>query len=632
MRKKIIALFAAAAVSMNGLVIPAYADEDEDQKFSDFMDTQFKETMESDYMTMHYSVKDWEAMGLTKPDLVVDEISDDMYEKNIEENNKVLDELKKFDYDALSDIHQHDYDAVKFACEKSNAVNAYPDLDFYFGPNGVTDNLITNFTEFTFYQKEDFDDYLTVLASVPDYLDDVLDLTKEQAEKGFFMTDTALDDVVSSIADFTAKTDDNELIASFDEAVDAFSGIEEAEKESYKEKNRDLVLNSYIPAYEKVSDELEKLKGSRQNDGGISGFENGQEYYAALAQYQTSTDETVQELFDDCTDFLKQKIEEYMELMDENQNNPFYENEQVAFTEPDSILKHLSENLEEFPDSGSMNYTAEYLDDSVANDTVVAYYVSNPVDDYSSNRIKINKSAIDNDNDLYVTLSHEGMPGHMYMFSYYNTLKPAYLRETMSFLGYTEGWAQYAETVAVKSSGLSEAAQDDLMLNDELNYVLDAAVDLAYNGLGYDQKEIGRWMNSLGLNSNGASSIITYVGDRAGMLLPYGIGMMKFIEYRDAAEEALGDSFDPVSYHQIILDNGPRTFTSVESDLNAYIQEKGGSGLSIEHKESSGEKAIRIADKESSPAVYYVTGGVIAALAVLIFTRLHHFRKDNPLQ
>ena len=41
-------------------------------------------------------------------------------------------------------------------------------------------SLITNFTEFVFYKQEDIDDYLSVLESVPAYIEGALEVTRTQ--------------------------------------------------------------------------------------------------------------------------------------------------------------------------------------------------------------------------------------------------------------------------------------------------------------------------------------------------------------------------------------------------------------------------------------------------------------------
>ena len=98
------------------------------------------------------------------------------------------------------------------------------------------------------------------------------------------------------------------MIKIFDENIDAFDGLSAEEKEAYKKKNREIVLNAYIPSYEKVAEELQKLKGSRKADYNVSSLDGGSEYYAALARYKTSIDADVETILDICTQYIEKSV------------------------------------------------------------------------------------------------------------------------------------------------------------------------------------------------------------------------------------------------------------------------------------------------------------------------------------
>ena len=57
----------SAAMICTANLIPVQADEG--KSFDSFLEDEFVTAMESDYMTMHYQVKDYEALGITKPEL-----------------------------------------------------------------------------------------------------------------------------------------------------------------------------------------------------------------------------------------------------------------------------------------------------------------------------------------------------------------------------------------------------------------------------------------------------------------------------------------------------------------------------------------------------------------------------------
>ena len=154
-------------------------------------------------------------------------------------------------------------------------------------------------------------------------------------------------DTESDISKFTEKTDDNQLIVIFDEAMDAADFLTDEQRADYKAKNRDLVLNSYIPAYAKAGEELEKLRGSANYEGGLCNYSNGgKEYYEALARSKSSTSLSVQEQFDFLNSFISDQVTEMINLYRKDPNiYDEFDSETVDVTSPEDILNQLQNNL-----------------------------------------------------------------------------------------------------------------------------------------------------------------------------------------------------------------------------------------------------------------------------------------------
>lgn len=628
MIKRIINSVVGISLSIGMLCTPINADE----SFSDFEDALFKDLMESDYTSMHYALKDYEKLNIEKPELNVGDASWEDYEETVEESQAYLDELHEFDYDSLTDTEKKDYQTIEAYLYQQINLNSYPYFDWAFNSStGVIDNLLTTFTEFVFYEKEDFDDYLEVLASVPDYLDQCLENTKKQAEKGYFLTDTMLQDTEDAIDKFVEKTDDNELIRIFDENVDAFDGLSDSEKKTYKEKNRDIVLNSYIPAYKKVGEELLKLKGSRDGEYNVSSLEDGADYYQAYAQYQTSMNTDVDTMLDVCTQFLNQSIIEFYDLVSSHSDEI---NEEINLESAEDILSYLEQHLDNFPELQKVDYNVKYLDPSVASDSVVAYYLTPPIDDIQENVIKVNGDNISDTTDLYIALSHEGFPGHLFQFNYYYSTNPANIRTQITMMGYQEGWAMYASSQALSVSNLNTYSSEYQKLNNEINYVLDAAVDLGVNGLGWSTSDISDYLNNLGLSEDSAKSLYDYVTEYPGVLLSYGVGVAMFELLQDKAENALGDDFDQKEFNTVILNDGPRTFELVEEDVNAYCGIENTDDNNIFKHISYSEKPDSSSQSNTNKSVNWILYGTIGvgimAIGAISIIMIIKSRKDNP--
>ena len=604
-------------VSSSGIV--GYADNSD---FDEFLTDEFRDRMEGDYLTFHYGIKDYNSFDLEKPNVSLGEVNYGVYEEEVEGIQASLDKLASFDYNSLSDSQKISYDAYKFYLENSLKLNQYPDFDEYFNPySGALSNLITNFTEFVFRERQDIDDYLTLLEDTPRFIDEMMEMTRIQASKGFFMNDETLDEAKKNIDEFTAKTEDSALIVIFDNNVDEFEGLTDAERQEYKTRNRDIVLNQIIPAYEKAKNDLEALRGSRNNPDGTAGYPNGKEYFEALAQYKSSSDLTLEEMANHLEDGIESiynwMINDIIVYASERGN---FEPDNVTMSEPDEILNYLQNHLDSFPKGPEVTYRADYLDPSVATPSVMAYYLSPPIDDIKDNVIKINGDIVGEDNTtLYYTLAHEGFPGHLYQFTYYFDKNPNPLRTDLSFLGYTEGWAQYVEILMLDQVGLDEFSSLYHRANTLLGYGINALADIGVNGLGWDVAELTRHIEPYGFDEETAIALRDAVIGMPGQIIPYGFGLIEYYNQRDKAEQAFGADFNEVEYHKVILDEGPRPLHILSRDIDNYITS---SGKQIpENYSAFGTQA-----KDAQSAVTGTVGkylkyaiiGIVAVLALII--------------
>lgn len=622
--KKLVNGILGTFLLISSILTPIHAEE----SFSEFEDELFQEMMSEDYTTLHFSLRDYQKYGIEKPEVNIGDASWDEYEDSVEDCDEYLKKLQSFDYDSLSETEQKDYRTIAFYLERNKELNSYPYFDWAFNSaEGVIDNLLTTFTEFVFYEKEDIDDYLTTLASVPAYLDQCLENTKKQAAEGYFLTDAMLKETEDAIAKFVDKKDDNELIKIFDENIDAFDGLSAEEKEAYKKKNQEIVLNAYIPSYEKVAEELQKLKGARKADYNVSSLDGGSEYYAALARYKTSIDADVETILDICTQYIEKSVDELYDIM---QNHSEVTEETLDFDSAEDVLSYLEGHLDAFPALDKVYYNVQYLDPSVANDSIVAYYLSPPVDDMRDNVIKINGDNVSDVIDLYTTLAHEGFPGHLYQTNYYIQQQPSLLRTQLTMMGYQEGWGMFAEGQALHVSGLSEYASEYQKINIELNYVLSAAVDLGVNGLGWSTKDVSKYLDNLDLNSSIAKDLYDFATLQPGTILPYGVGVAMFELLENKAKNALGNDFDQKAFNEVLLNDGNRPFEVVEDDVNAYCGIDGNDEDNIiSHRSNSKETPVK---EDVNWLVYGVCGCgiiVIGALGVILYVKS---RKDDPFQ
>jgi uncharacterized protein (DUF885 family) len=180
---------------------------------------------------------------------------------------------------------------------------------------------------------------------------------------------------------------------------------------------------------------------------------------------------------------------------------------------------------------------------------------------------------------MWVTLAHEGCPGHMYQNAYFQSTNPNPIRATADFMGYQEGWAVYTSFNTLKDYDFEGTEDDEVVgqlyrLNEELGYMLYGRIDIGVNYEGWSIEDVSDYMNESGFNGEYAEELYnTVVGD-PGVYLSYSLSEYLMEELREKTENALGDKFDPVEFHKVILTAGPCQFEQLEFKLREYINEQ----------------------------------------------------------
>jgi uncharacterized protein (DUF885 family) len=194
--------------------------------------------------------------------------------------------------------------------------------------------------------------------------------------------------------------------------------------------------------------------------------------------------------------------------------------------DPEEIINYFLENMSaDFPEFPESEWNVSNLPSSLEVDGVLAYYLIPRIDASDVNIIRVNASATaDDSTTLFMTLAHEGYPGHMLQFNVQQSCGAYAVEQIISHLGYSEGWAMYTERKSLDYAGISEALKNLILLNSDLSYDLYAYADLAVNGKGWDVEQLEDYLYDIGLNAEMACDIYDMVVGDPGALLPYSLG------------------------------------------------------------------------------------------------------------
>lgn len=553
--------------------------EDESaEKFDVFCDRIVKETIEDSSLNAHYMVTNPKDYGVifTEEDYTLGEINLNDADEDYKELKATYDELKSFNYSTLTDEQQLTYDILSDYIEKQLAYEGTDEIVNLFAPNnGLISNLSTNFIEYQFYDAEDVEQYLMILKSVETYMDSAFEFTKDQAEKGCFMADE-LADIVIEMCETYIDAENEPLLITFEDKINKLDLTEE-EKVSFIKMNEEYVEKYYLPIYQKTIDLIEELKGTGINDGGLAGYGKiGVKYYEAIVAEKTSSDMTPE----DVAEYLDEAMEDVwtslttMYLMDEEAYMSV-DTYQPDFDTPNEVTEFLLDNItDKFPVPYTENYAIEYQNPACEIEGTLAYYVSSRIDDISINNIKVNGSAVEGDSlTMYLTLAHEGYPGHLYQFTAaYGSKDIPTVRKILDFIGVTEGWAEYSSNICTDYLSISDNLEEMIYLNDIFSYIVCSRLDIGVNYEGWSMEDAYDYLSEYIMCDDETVKELYYdvVGD-PGLFLPYTVGHLKMRELRETAEDELGKKFDEKEYHQFLIDLGLAPFGVIEDELEKWL-------------------------------------------------------------
>ena len=553
------------------------------EQFDILLDELFEESVTSDSISLNYYLANPARYGIEPITPTYGEVtSQENILRDREESRELFEKLKGFEYEHLRADQQIIYDMFMRTFDIYETLDKKDEYSYYLGAvhpiSGIQVQLPILLAEFNFRTAEDIEVYLQLLGDTQRYFGELIEFERERSNRGFFMSDANVDEVIANCESFMEDREDNLLLVIFDDKIDKFPGLDEEQREQFKQRNRDLVLNNVLAAYDMLVDAMRELRGKGANQGGLANLPDGEEFAVAYLRSKTGSDRTLQEV----STLLKGKMDEAIATMiSVIEVNPALWDSYVngalgslPSDTPESYLRLLEKNTtRDFPGMESVTYVVNEVHESLQEFISPAFYLTPAVDDFANNVIYINPSKISDNMSLFTTLAHEGYPGHLYQSVYYLQQNPHFLRKVMPGLGYTEGWATYVEMWSYFNAGLDEDEAAMLLASNLFNLLLIARFDLGVNGYGWGENEMSVYLSDLGYGDAAMRlELLKMVTADPFSYLPYALGYLEFVGLRDEAQDALGAAFDLVEFHRFVLGLGPTPFSLIRDYMQDWIE------------------------------------------------------------
>ena len=568
-RKKYIYVIVTAFVVLESLFTAGCSMKDQgdaDAEFEEYAEELFRSQAASNTVNLHYTLKEPEKYGILESDVTFGsyESNSDAVKAAAENMRQALLEIA---YDELDTQNKLTYDILIYQLRMMNRCADYLLYEEPLGlVSGVQTQLPVVLSEYQFYDREDVDTYLALLKTTGEYFDSLIRFEREKSEAGLFMPDYAADQVAEQCQAFIDMGNSNYLYSTFADRIEDVDELDEKEKSDYIQDNA-LAVNDYmIPAYEKLTAEIQNLKGRGKNEKGLVYLPGGEEYYELAVQMATGSDRSVEEM----RDLTRRQITDDLEAMEEVLGITADEAQEAAASmEQESaelILSHLREELKNaFPEAPEVSLEVKFVPEEMEEHLSPAFYMIPAIDNTEENVIYINQAQMGDDLTLFTTLAHEGYPGHLYQTVYYESTDPEPIRSLLDFGGYVEGWATYAEMGSYYLAPLSKEQATLLQKNSSIILGLYALADIGIHYDGWSRMDTAAFFSAYGItDAEAVERIYDLIIGSPANYLKYYIGYVEFLELKKDWVREMGDDFSQKEFHEAVLKVGPAPFDIVE--------------------------------------------------------------------
>ena len=543
--------------------------------FSEFCTTLFREEMKSNTMNLHFTLKDPKAAGIDSYEITLGSLSGDSPHNQARQLKKLSEELKKYSHRSLKGKDRLTCRLLSDYISRQQNLAAYPYYDEPLTPSGgVTSQLPVLLAEYTFRNTRDIKDYLGLLSQMDTYFLGILDYEQKKADAGLFMSDEACLKVIEGCEVFTEHPDDNFLIDTFSNRLNAMDGLTDTQKNAYLKQHSKVLNDHVIPAYSQMIKGLTMLLGRGHNNWGLCNFPEGKAYYEAVVSADTGCDDSVEDLFSQIAKARREDLTFCQNLLEKNPKLASQSPKpDAALKEENAMLSRLQkEILTDFPAPPQTEVEICHVDPALSEYLAPAFYITAPIDDISHNRIYINDAKNDTDIYYFTTLAHEGYPGHLYQTICTSSYGAPEVRSLLNYPGYTEGWATYTEMQAFYYAGLDPDLASLLQHNQAATLSLYATADIGIHYFGWEKEKNAAFWSEYGVDDTATVNRITdLILEEPGNYLKYYVGYLKFRQMRE--QLALENkSFSVSAFHEAILRTGPSPFSVLEETVRDQLK------------------------------------------------------------
>jgi uncharacterized protein (DUF885 family) len=444
-----------------------------------------------------------------------------------------------------------------------------------------------------FVTVTDYDNWLKRGAAIPALFDQSIANMREGMKAGVVQPKVLMNKVIPQL-DAIMNTDP-EKTTFWGPIKNMPADFSAEDKKRLTDAYRTMIADGLMPAYQRLRTFIadEYLPVSRDTVA-LSALPDGEAWYAFNAKTQTTTDLTPAEIHEiglqevarihgEMQEVMKQvkfegDLQAFFKFMGNDKQFEF-KNEQALLDAYNGLRERIDAKIPEqfsvLPKAGfEIRPVEAYRAESMAGGQ---YFP--PSEDgtrpgiFYVNTFDLPSRKVWDMEDLYL---HEAIPGHHFQIAIQQELTnvPAFRRfggET----AFAEGWGLYAESLGKDLGVYTDPYQYFGRLQGELWRAIRLVVDTGLHNKNWNRQQVIDYMesNSAVDNTDAVAEAERYMAI-PGQALAYKIGELKIQELKRKSQTALGDKFDPRSFHEEVLKDGSVPLPVLEAKIDRWLQKQ----------------------------------------------------------
>lgn len=452
--------------------------------------------------------------------------------------------------------------------------------------------------------------YVARLHAVATKLDQVGDNLDLQARHGVVPPRIALEGAALQIRDLVrVGVDASPFVQAFARKLDGAQGIDAALREELLRDARSAIEDATLPAYARLLARIEAAIATQDADNGVWALPGGADYYAAALRWNTGVGidaaqlhalghEEVSRIRGEMAAIVRDRLP-LTDVDAPSVDAGADAATDVATTEiPDddreALRAAVQARLDTIEDALPRYFgtlPTQALDVQLAppgsTGTAAVYYIP-PGGDVRPGTLVVDVAQVRAlpEGGLPTLVYHNGLPGHHLQvgLAQAQAALPR-LRRSLAPTAFTEGWAMYAERLAVEMGVYDDDPHGDLgRLRAELLHAARLVVDTGLHSERWTLTQAQTYLREVaGMSEAQARGEAQRQLVRPGRACAHTVGLHTLLALRGHARQSLKQRFDLRAFHGVLLDNGALPLDVVSRAVDAWIAEskiedEGGAG------------------------------------------------------